>query len=100
MIELKHIKKEFPGKKETIVGVDDVSLTIEKGEIFGIVGYSGAGKSTLLRCMNILERPTSGSVKVGWSRVVTINEQRASKSQAIDRNDFSRLSFSCLQNGI
>lgn len=53
MIELKNITKEFPSKNGRIIGVDEVSLTIEKGEIFGIVGYSGVGKSTLLRCMNI-----------------------------------------------
>src|SRR5690625_2993238 len=45
-----------------MIGVDNVSLEIERGEIFGIVGYSGAGKSTLLRCMNLLERPTSGRI--------------------------------------
>lgn len=64
MIKLENITKEFLTKSETILGVDNVSLTVEKGEIFGIVGYSGAGKSTLLRCINLLERPTSGSVKV------------------------------------
>ena len=44
--------------------VQDVSLSIGKGEIFGIIGFSGAGKSTLVRCINLLERPTSGSVTV------------------------------------
>ncbi|MBM7570424.1 methionine ABC transporter ATP-binding protein [Aquibacillus albus] len=65
MIELVDITKEFSSSKnEPILGVDNVSLTVNRGEIFGIVGYSGAGKSTLLRCMNILERPTTGVVKV------------------------------------
>lgn len=45
--------------------MNDVSLEIEKGEIFGIIGFSGAGKSTLVRCINLLERPTSGKVFIG-----------------------------------
>lgn len=62
MIKLEHVSKVYKSKKSTVVGVDDVSLSIQKGEVYGIVGYSGAGKSTLIRCMNILERPTSGKV--------------------------------------
>lgn len=64
MIELKNIDKVFQTKKGSVTGVDNVSLSINKGEVFGIVGYSGAGKSTLLRCMNLLERPTSGNVMI------------------------------------
>ncbi len=59
MIELLNISKTF---KQTIHAVQDVSLSINDGEIFGIIGYSGAGKSTLVRLINLLERPTSGSV--------------------------------------
>lgn len=62
MITLENVTKEFTSKKKTMKGVDNVSLKIERGEIFGIVGYSGAGKSTLLRCINLLERPTSGRI--------------------------------------
>lgn len=62
MITIEHVSKVFKSKKNSVIGVDDVSMHIEKGEIYGIVGYSGAGKSTLLRCMNILERPTAGKV--------------------------------------
>lgn len=64
MIRVDHLVKEYKTKKNTIIGVHDVSLTIEKGEIFGIVGYSGAGKSSLLRCLNFLEKPTSGNVYI------------------------------------
>lgn len=64
LIELKGIEKVYQAKRGTVIGVDHVSLHVDKGEIYGIVGYSGAGKSTLLRCMNILERPTSGAVLV------------------------------------
>lgn len=62
MIEINHLVKEYKTKKQTVIGVNDVSVKIEKGEIFGIVGYSGAGKSSLIRCLNLLERPTSGEV--------------------------------------
>ncbi|MUK88590.1 ATP-binding cassette domain-containing protein [Ornithinibacillus sp. L9] len=64
MITLENIEKVYETKSQRVIGVDKVSLTIQKGEIYGIVGYSGAGKSTLLRCINILERPTSGKVIV------------------------------------
>lgn len=62
MIELKHLQKIFHTAEQEIVALDDINLTIEDGEIFGIIGLSGAGKSTLVRCINLLERPTSGQV--------------------------------------
>lgn len=64
LIELTHVKKEFSGKTGAIKAVNDVNLTVEKGDIYGIVGYSGAGKSTLVRLLNGLELPTSGTVVV------------------------------------
>ena len=64
MIELNHISKDFGSGPGQVHAVRDVSLSIEKGEIFGIIGFSGAGKSTLVRCMNLLERPTAGTVAV------------------------------------
>ena len=62
MIELRHISKDFGTGAHAVHAVQDVSLTVETGEIFGIIGFSGAGKSTLVRCINLLERPTSGEV--------------------------------------
>ena len=62
MIELKNICKEFKTKKGSFTALRDVSLDINDGEIFGIIGLSGAGKSTLVRCINYLEKPTSGQV--------------------------------------
>lgn len=62
MIELKNVSKVFSTKNGSLTAVSDVSLTVKDGEIFGIIGLSGAGKSTLVRCMNLLERPTSGNV--------------------------------------
>ncbi|MDN4492028.1 methionine ABC transporter ATP-binding protein [Ureibacillus aquaedulcis] len=64
MLEFQNITKIYTSKNKQVVGVDNVSLKINKGDIFGIVGYSGAGKSSLLRCVNLLERPSSGKVLV------------------------------------
>ena len=65
MIELGHIVKRFRADGGAAVdAVNDVSLRVEDGEIYGIIGFSGAGKSTLVRCINLLERPTSGSVRI------------------------------------
>ena len=64
MIELKNLGKTFPTKEQDIVALKDINLTINDGEIFGIIGLSGAGKSTLVRCINLLERPTEGDVLI------------------------------------
>lgn len=62
MIRLEHISKDFVVEGKTVHAVKDVTIEIDKGQIFGIIGFSGAGKSTLVRCINLLERPTSGKV--------------------------------------
>ena len=64
LIELNHLTKTFKGKTQTVDALKDINLQIEPGDIFGIIGMSGAGKSTLVRCINFLERPTSGSVVI------------------------------------
>ncbi len=64
MIELQNLTKTFPTAEGTFHALENVSLTIADGDIFGIVGMSGAGKSTLVRCINLLERPTSGAVVI------------------------------------
>ena len=73
MIELTHISKNFASGGRTVHAVQDVSLSIGKGEIFGIIGFSGAGKSTLVRCINLLERPTSGSVTVDGKKMTALS---------------------------
>ena len=73
MIELTHIFKDFASGGRTVHAVQDVSLSIGKGEIFGIIGFSGAGKSTLVRCINLLERPTSGSVTVDGKEMTALS---------------------------
>ena len=64
MIELKHLCKTYSAPDKEIHALEDINLTIRDGEIFGIIGLSGAGKSTLVRCINLLERPSSGQVLV------------------------------------
>ena len=77
MIQLKNVVKTFPaaGKNKEIIALKEVSLEIEKGDIFGIVGYSGAGKSTLLRLLNGLETPTSGTVLVDGKEISRLSER-------------------------
>lgn len=62
MIELQHVGKSYINGNNRVDAIDDINLTIEDGEIFGIIGLSGAGKSTLVRCINFLERPTEGKI--------------------------------------
>ncbi len=64
MIEIKNISKVYETKEGSFQALDDVSLTINDGDVFGIIGSSGAGKSTLVRHINLLERPTSGSIVI------------------------------------
>lgn len=73
MIELKNISKTFDTSAGQVAAIDDVSLTINSGEIFGIIGESGAGKSTLVRCINLLEQPTSGQVIIDGKEITGLS---------------------------
>ena len=64
MIQIKDVTKTFVGKDNTVEALKGINLEVHKGEIYGIIGMSGAGKSTLVRCLNFLERPTSGTVLI------------------------------------
>ena len=75
MIELKHIVKEFNDSGRDVHAVNDVSLTIDDGDIFGIIGFSGAGKSTLVRCINLLGRPTSGEVIIDGKDITALSQK-------------------------
>lgn len=75
MIELKGVSKVFDDGGRRVEAVKDVNLTIADGEIFGIIGYSGAGKSTLVRCLNLLERPTSGEVRIDGVDLMRLSEK-------------------------
>ena len=73
MIELKHVSKVFETAGGRVEALKDISLTIPDGDVYGIIGMSGAGKSTLVRCINMLERPTSGEVIVNGERLDTMS---------------------------
>ena len=75
MIELKHLGKIYSSASGSVEALKDVNLTIADGEIFGIIGLSGAGKSTLVRCINLLERPTSGEVWVDGQNLTALSEK-------------------------
>jgi D-methionine transport system ATP-binding protein len=78
MIQLNQVSKTYLGSKnnEKVVALRDISLTIENGEIFGIVGHSGAGKSTLLRLLNGLEKPTTGSVMIQQQEISNLDNKQ------------------------
>ena len=73
MIEIKHLSKSFETAGGTVEALKDINLTIEDGDIYGIIGMSGAGKSTLVRCINMLERPTEGSVVINGKEMGTLS---------------------------
>ncbi|MDF2925411.1 MAG: ATP-binding cassette protein [Paenibacillaceae bacterium] len=81
MIRLEHICKTFHSSAGQVVAVNDVSLEIEKGRIFGIIGFSGAGKSTLVRCINLLEAPTSGTVTVDGQELTALSGKELRKAR-------------------
>ena len=81
MIELKNIDVTFQNGSHEFKAVDNVSLKINKGEIFGIVGPSGAGKSTLVRVINLLQRPTNGEVIIEGSDITKFNRKQLRKTR-------------------
>ncbi|MFE8100517.1 ATP-binding cassette domain-containing protein [Brenneria goodwinii] len=78
MIELKNVSKTFQRKGIAVDALQDIHLRIEKGDIFGIIGYSGAGKSTLLRMINALETPTTGEVSINGVSLNTLRQRQLS----------------------
>ena len=75
MIEIKNLSKTFETKDGSVEALKDVNIDVRDGDIFGIIGMSGAGKSTLVRCINVLERPTSGSVIIDGEDVSKLAEK-------------------------
>ena len=76
IIEIKKLNKSFVTEKGELTALNDVSLGIEKKDIYGIIGLSGAGKSTLVRCMNLLERPTSGEMIVNGRELNSLSDRQ------------------------
>ena len=81
MIELRDVSVCFKQKEKEIQAVDSVDLTIEKGDVYGIVGYSGAGKSTLVRVMNLLQKPTAGEVIVNQTNLSQLSPKELRKER-------------------
>lgn len=81
MIELQHIDKIYHTSSGDLHALKDINLTINEGEIFGIIGLSGAGKSTLVRCINMLEKPTSGKVIVDGQEMTALGEAQLRKAR-------------------
>ncbi len=73
MIEIERLCKTYPSSAGDVEALKDIDLRIEDGEIFGIIGLSGAGKSTLVRCINLLERPTSGSIRIDGKDITRVS---------------------------
>ena len=80
MIKIENLSKEFNGKHGKVKALDNINLELNDGDIFGIIGMSGAGKSTLLRCITLLERPDSGSIYIGGSDILKLNEKELRKA--------------------
>ena len=102
VIELRHISKVFPTADGDFQALTDVNLTIQDGDIFGIVGMSGAGKSTLVRCINLLERPTEGEVLVDGQNLMELSPaqlRQARRSISMIFQQFNLLmQRTCLKN--
>lgn len=81
-IEIRNLTKEFSVDGLTITALDNISLSIEKGDIFGIIGMSGAGKSTLVRSINYLEKPTDGRVFIDGTDLATLSEADLRKKRS------------------
>ena len=102
MIEIKNVSKHFNTAEGTVHALNDVSISIPDGDIFGIIGMSGAGKSTLVRCINMLERPESGSVIIDGVDMGSLSPaelRRARRSITMVFQGFNLLmQRSCLKN--
>lgn len=81
MIRLENVSKTFTDSNKEVHAVNNVSLTINVGDIFGIIGFSGAGKSTLVRCINLLEKPTEGKVFVDDAEITALSGKELRKAR-------------------
>ena len=111
-IEIKHLSKTFEQGQSGVHAIRDVSLSIEKGDIFGIIGLSGAGKSTLVRCMNYLETPTEGQVLIDGTDLGTLSGKELRKKRSeigmifqhfnllMQKNVLDNIAFPLLLSGV
>ena len=103
MIEIKHLSKTFGVSGGTVDALKDITLTIPDGEIYGIIGMSGAGKSTLVRCINMLERPTSGEVLIDGKSMTELSQRELREKRRDITMIFQGFNLlmqrNCLKNG-
>lgn len=76
IIKLKDISVIFKDEQKELTAVKDVNLEIEKGDIYGVIGYSGAGKSTLVHVINLLQKPTKGTIQVNKQQLLDLDESK------------------------
>lgn len=103
MIDLSHIEKIYDSPSGPVRAIKDISLHINRGEIYGIIGLSGAGKSTLVRCINLLERPTSGTVTVDGQDITAMSDsqlRQARKSIGMIFQHFNLLSSATVYDNV
>jgi D-methionine transport system ATP-binding protein len=81
LIKIENLTKVYHSSHQDILALDNVTLQINKGEIFGIIGLSGAGKSTLIRCINMLEKPTKGSIIVDGENITSLSNDQLRKTR-------------------
>ncbi len=81
IIRVRHLTKTFGEGDHSLDALKDINLDVQEGEIYGIIGLSGAGKSTLVRCLNLLERPTQGSVVVNGQEMTALSEKELRKAR-------------------
>ena len=86
IIELKGLTKRFEGA-DTVLALENIDLTVEAGQIYGVIGLSGAGKSTLVRCINLLEKPTAGTVTVDGKLLTAPLRKGAAGGAQVHRHD-------------
>ncbi|MGL4606152.1 MAG: methionine ABC transporter ATP-binding protein [Eubacteriaceae bacterium] len=81
IIEIKNLGKTFESKNGKVKALEEINLKINQGDIYGIIGMSGAGKSTLVRCINLLEKPTTGSVFIDGQDIATLSKKELGKKR-------------------
>lgn len=81
VIEIRGLTKRFGNAENSVTALENIDLDIHQGDIFGVIGLSGAGKSTLVRCINLLERPTVGTVKVNGQEMTSLSDRELRKAR-------------------
>ena len=93
MIKICDLSKIYPSRNGDVVALKHIDLTIEDGAIYGVIGLSGAGKSTLIRCINLLERPTSGKVILDGEDITVVKKKRLLKVKGVELTPLPRALF-------